>query len=95
MPSRSTLDLTPLWQREISVRGAYTYGTETLEGESVRTFELSMELVAAAGLGALVSAHYPLRRATDATSHAARAGSRGATKICFDMRDAPDTEGRP
>ena len=95
MPSRSTLDLTPLWQREISVRGAYTYGTETLEGESVRTFELSMELVAAAGLGALVSAHYPLRRATDATSHAARAGSRGATKICFDMRDALDTEGRP
>lgn len=86
MPSRTTIDLTPLWQREISVRGAYTYGTETLAGSRIRTFDLAMELVAAAGLGSLVSARYPLRRFEEAIAHAAAAGRRGATKVCFDMR---------
>ncbi len=86
MPGVTTVDLTPLWQREISVRGAYTYGTESLGGEQIRTFALAMELVASAGLGRLVSATYPLERATDALVHAATAGSRGATKIAFDTR---------
>ncbi len=84
MPSPSNLDLTPLWQRELSVTGAYTYGTERVSGSEVRTFELAMELVAASGLGDLVSARYPLDRSRDAIAHAATAGSRGATKICFD-----------
>ena len=66
--------------------GAYTYGTETIGGESVRTFDLAMELVAAAGLGRLVTATYPLERAADALVHAATAGARGATKIAFDTR---------
>lgn len=35
MPGVTTVDLTPLWQREISVRGAYTYGTESLGGEQI------------------------------------------------------------
>lgn len=83
MPGVTTVDLTPLWQREIAVAGAYTYGTETLGGEQIRTFDAAMELVAAAGLGSLVSATYPLDRATDAIAHAADAGRRGATKIAF------------
>lgn len=100
MPGVVTLDLTPLWQREISVTGAYAYGTELLgdrpahpgnraaviDGTAVRTFELAMELVAAADLGRLVSAVYPLDRASDAIAHAAEAGRRGATKVAFDCR---------
>jgi hypothetical protein len=66
--------------------GAYTYGTETVSGSPVRTFELAMELVAGAGLGRLVTATYPLSRAADALVHAAAAGPRGATKIAFDPR---------
>ncbi len=86
MPGVAKVDMTPLWQREISLMGAYTYGTETLDGATYRTFDLAMELVASAGLGSLVSATYPLSRSGDAIAHAASAGRRGATKICFDLR---------
>ena len=48
-----------------------------------------MELVAAADLGRLVSATYPLGRAADAIAHAADAGRRGATKIAFAPHGQP------
>ena len=83
MPGVETLDLTPLWQREISLSGAYAYGTETVAGARVRTFDLAAELVAAADLGRLVSATYALERYTDALEHAGGAGRLGATKIAF------------
>ena len=83
MPGVTTVDLTPLWQREISVTGAYTYGTQVLGGQSIRTFDLAAELVAAAGLGRLVTATYPLDRAAEAIAHAGGAGRRGAVKIAF------------
>ena len=35
MPGVTTVDLTPMWQREIAVAGAYTYGTETLAGNAI------------------------------------------------------------
>ncbi|MEZ5269883.1 MAG: zinc-binding dehydrogenase [Microthrixaceae bacterium] len=35
MPGVTTVDLTPLWQREIALSGAYTYGTERLDGDRV------------------------------------------------------------
>ena len=95
MPGVTTLDLTPMWQREIELRGAYTYGTEVLAGERIRTFDLALELVAAASLGRLVSATYPLARATDAIAHAADAGRRGATKIAFDMTARTNTSRTP
>ncbi len=83
MPGVETLDLTPLWQREISLTGAYAYGTETVDGHRIRTFDLAAELVAAADLGRLVSATYALERFTDALAHAGDAGRRGAVKIAF------------
>ncbi len=94
MPGVQRVDLTPLWQREIQLAGAYAYGTETVDGAAVRTFELAAELVAAADLGRLVTATYPLDRYTDALAHAAAAGSRGAVKIAFDLRDRPDRQKR-
>ncbi|HWH35358.1 MAG TPA: zinc-binding dehydrogenase [Acidimicrobiales bacterium] len=84
MPGTVTVDLTPLWQREVELVGAYAYGTEEHPGR--RTFDLAFELAAEADLGRLVSAAYPLARSTDALAHAADAGSRGATKIVFDLR---------
>jgi threonine dehydrogenase-like Zn-dependent dehydrogenase len=86
MPSNVTVDLTPLWHREIIVRGSYAYGTERGQGAPRRTFDLAFELVAGAGLGRLVTARYPLDRYREAIDHAANAGSRGAVKIVFDMR---------
>jgi threonine dehydrogenase-like Zn-dependent dehydrogenase len=88
MPGHTRVDLTGLWQREITLAGAYAYGTETLlEGERRRTFDLAFELVAAADLGRLVSATYPLARYEDAIAHAASAGPRGAVRIAFDLRN--------
>jgi threonine dehydrogenase-like Zn-dependent dehydrogenase len=88
MPGHTQVDLTGLWQREITLAGAYAYGTETLlDGERRRTFDLAFELVAAADLGRLVSATYPLARYEDAIAHAASAGPRGAVRIAFDLRN--------
>ncbi len=93
MPGVLRADLTPLWQREIELVGAYAYGTEhpvdaegAPTGESRRTFDMAFELVREADLGRLVSATYPLERADDAIAHAAEAGRRGAIKIAFDLR---------
>jgi len=93
MPGVVRADLTPLWQREIELVGAYAYGTEhpvdadgAPTGESRRTFDMAFELVRQADLGRLVSATYPLERADDAIAHAAEAGRRGAVKIAFDLR---------
>ncbi len=88
MPGQVSLDLTGLWHREIELVGAYTYGTEQLpDGTRRRTFDLAFELALEADLGRLVSATYPLRRYRDAIEHAAAAGSRGAVKVAFDLRD--------
>ncbi|MEL6982776.1 MAG: zinc-binding dehydrogenase, partial [Actinomycetota bacterium] len=87
MPGRVSVDLTALWHRETELVGAYTYGTEHLaDGTTVRTFDLAMDLVAQADLGRLVSACYRLDDYEQALLHAASAGSRGAVKICFDLR---------
>lgn len=87
MPGRISVDLTALWHRETELVGAYTYGTEHLpDGTTARTFDLATDLVASAHLERLVSATYPLDRFHDAIAHAANAGSRGAIKVCFDLR---------
>jgi len=88
MPGHVHVDLTGLWQREITLFGAYAYGTETLDdGSRRRTFDLAFDLVRGADLGRLVTATYPLSRFTDAVAHAAAAGPRGAVKIAFDLRN--------
>ena len=93
MPGVTTVDLTGLWHKEVTLLGAYAYGTEVLPagcadaGAHRRTFELAMELVAAADLGRFVSATYPLARVDDAITHAANAGARGALKVAFDLRN--------
>jgi len=85
MPAPAHLDLTALWQREISLAGSYTYGPEPAAGNR-HSFELAIELAREAKLERLLSATYPLERASEAISHAAAAGRRGAVKIAFDLR---------
>jgi threonine dehydrogenase-like Zn-dependent dehydrogenase len=85
MPGRISVDLAPLWHRELTLVGAYAYGAESTAPPR-RTFELAFELVAAAGLGSLVSATYPLERYGEALAHAGAAGRRGAVKVAFDLR---------
>jgi len=93
MPGRVAVDLTPLWQREVELVGAYAYGAEASLGR--RTFDVALELVHDAGLHRLVSAAYPLDRFVEAIDHAANAGRRGAIKIVFDQRRHRLTSPRP
>jgi NADPH:quinone reductase-like Zn-dependent oxidoreductase len=86
MPGTVRVDLAPLWQREIELRGAYAYGTEERPDGPRSTFELAFELVREARLERLVSARYPLESYEEAVAHAAAAGRRGAVKIVFDLR---------
>lgn len=78
MPGVTSLDLTGLWHREVSLRGVYAY--------TRADFDTAIDLVAAGDLGRLVTATYPLDRYRDAIAHAANAGARGAVKIAFDLR---------
>lgn len=78
MPAKVTVDMTTLWHREVAVRGCYAYTAED--------FKDAFDLVASAKLERLVSATYPLDRYVEAIQHAANAGSRGAVKIVFDLR---------
>ncbi len=88
MPARVDLDLTGLWHREIELKGAYTYGTETLaDGTVTDTFRLAIDTVTAVEAERMVSATYPLDDHVDAIDHAANAGRRGAIKIAFDLRE--------
>jgi threonine dehydrogenase-like Zn-dependent dehydrogenase len=88
MPGMVKVDLAPLWQREVNLRGAYAYGRETRPEGDRSTFDLAFDLVADAGLERLVSASYPLERFEEAVAHAAAAGRRGSVKIVFDSRRA-------
>jgi threonine dehydrogenase-like Zn-dependent dehydrogenase len=85
MPGVTTLDLTPVWQREVALRGVYAYDADDDRGHD---FATALDVVRALDLGRLVSATYPLARYEDAISHAAHAGARGAAKIAFDPRAA-------
>jgi len=85
MPAPAHVDLTPLWQREVSLVGSYTYGPEPAAGGR-HSFDLAFELAAEARLERLLSATYSLERAAEAVEHAAAAGRRGSVKIAFDMR---------
>jgi len=90
MPGKVTLDLAPLWHRELTLVGAYAYGNETAPAPGApdrRSFELAIDLVGSAGLGRLVSARYPLERYEEALAHAGAAGRRGAVKVAFDLRN--------
>jgi threonine dehydrogenase-like Zn-dependent dehydrogenase len=85
MPGKVSVDLAPLWHREVALAGAYAYGSERWGGSVRRTFDIAMEVVAAAHLGRLVSARYPLERFEEAVAHAGAAGRRGAVKVVFEM----------
>ncbi|MGH9296782.1 MAG: zinc-dependent alcohol dehydrogenase [Acidimicrobiales bacterium] len=86
MPGVVKVDLAPLWQREVSLKGSYAYGTEQRPEGRRRTFDLAAELVREAELSRLVSAAYPLEAYEEAIAHAAAAGRRGAVKVVFDLR---------
>lgn len=80
-------DLTPVWFRELELTGAYTGGTETLDGESRSTFDLAVDLAAEAPIEGIVGASYPLASWREAIDHALSAGRLGTSKVVFNPKE--------
>ena len=84
IPKPTSLDLTALWHKSISMEGRYAYGVEKIDGEIRSTFDVALELAPKLSLGEMVTKIYPLEDYEDAINHAIEAGGRGAVKIAFD-----------
>jgi threonine dehydrogenase-like Zn-dependent dehydrogenase len=84
--AKSSLDLTALWYKEVSLSGTYAYGIENYKGERTKSFELALRLTAEIGLEKLVGPHFPLKDYREAISSARRAGREGNVKVVFDLR---------
>jgi threonine dehydrogenase-like Zn-dependent dehydrogenase len=82
LPGAGTIDLAPVWHRELELQGAYTYGREP---DGRHTFDIAFDLVRRIDLEPLVSAVYPLSRYAEALDHASDAGRLDSVKVVFSV----------
>jgi threonine dehydrogenase-like Zn-dependent dehydrogenase len=87
MPTaKSSLDLTALWYKEVSLTGSYAYGAEGYEGEQTTSFALALRLAPEIDLERMVGPRFPLEKYREAVSSARAAGREGNIKVVFDHR---------
>lgn len=84
--ARSSLDLTALWHKEISLSGAYAYGVEEYRGERTSSFDLAIKLAPEIKLETLVGPHFRLEEYREAIAAARSSGRAGHVKVVFDLR---------
>jgi threonine dehydrogenase-like Zn-dependent dehydrogenase len=84
------LDLTLLWARELSLRGAVGYGREQWHGRAMHTFALTLELLQAtdAPVAEIVTHSYPLDRYRTALASARHHKDSGAIKVVLTPPEA-------
>jgi threonine dehydrogenase-like Zn-dependent dehydrogenase len=85
MPGEERVDWAPIWQRELTVLGAYAYGSEP-KREGKRTFDLALEAAPELHLETLTGPLFGLGEYRDAITYAMSAGRLGAVKVAFDLR---------
>jgi threonine dehydrogenase-like Zn-dependent dehydrogenase len=85
MPGEEKVDWAPIWQRELTVLGAYAYGAEPKK-KGRRTFELALEAAPEVHLETLTGPLFGLGEYRDAIAYAMSAGRMGAVKVAFDLR---------
>jgi threonine dehydrogenase-like Zn-dependent dehydrogenase len=85
MPGEEKVDWAPIWQRELTVTGAYAYGSEP-KVKGRKTFELALESAAEMHLDELTGPLFGLGDYRDAIAYAMGAGRLGAVKVAFDLR---------
>ena len=85
MPGEEKVDWAPVWQRELTVTGAYAYGSEP-KRKGRATFELALEAAPDMHLEALTGPLFGLGEYRDAIAYAMSAGRLGAVKVAFDLR---------
>ena len=85
MPGDEKVDWAAIWQRELTVMGAYAYGTES-NGKGKKTFALALEAAPEVHLEKLTAPLFGLGEYRDAIAYAMGAGRLGAVKVAFDLR---------
>ena len=85
MPGEEKVDWAPIWQRELTVMGAYAYGAEPKK-KGKRTFQLAIEAAPELHLETLTGPLFGLGEYKDAIAYAMSAGKLGAVKVAFDLR---------
>jgi threonine dehydrogenase-like Zn-dependent dehydrogenase len=85
MPGEEKVDWAPIWQRELTVTGAYAYGAEPKK-KGARTFQLALEAAPEVHLETLTGPLFGLGEYKDAIAYAMSAGKLGAVKVAFDLR---------
>lgn len=80
------VDWTPIWFKELELRGTYCYGYEQIpDGRRMRTLEYALELMAQGkvDLSGLVTHKFPLHRWREAIRTASRKGPSGAIRVAL------------
>ena len=85
MPGEEKVDWAPIGQRELTVMGAYAYGSEPSR-EGRKTFALALEAAPELHLEELTGPLFGLAEYRDAIAYAMSAGRLGAVKVAFDLR---------
>ncbi|HKW06857.1 MAG TPA: zinc-binding dehydrogenase [Candidatus Dormibacteraeota bacterium] len=85
MPGEEKVDWAPIWQRELTVMGAYAYGSEPAR-KGKKTFALALEAAPELELESLTGPLFGLGEYRDAIAYAMSAGRLGAVKVAFDLR---------
>jgi threonine dehydrogenase-like Zn-dependent dehydrogenase len=85
MPGDEKVDWAAIWQRELTVMGAYAYGSEARR-KGAKTFALALEAAGELHLEKLTAPLFGLGEYRDAIAYAMGAGRLGAVKVAFDLR---------
>ncbi len=85
MPGEEKVDWAPIWQRELTVMGAYAYGAEP-KRQGRKTFDLALEAAPEMQLEELTGPLFGLGEYRDAIAYAMSSGRLGAVKVAFDLR---------
>jgi threonine dehydrogenase-like Zn-dependent dehydrogenase len=84
--SKSTLDLTALWYKEVRLAGSYAYSVEEYDGKQTSSFQLALSIAPKIRLETLVGPHFRLEDYREAIAAARSAGREGQVKVVFDHK---------
>ncbi|MCG9127612.1 alcohol dehydrogenase catalytic domain-containing protein [Candidatus Poribacteria bacterium] len=82
------IDWVSIWYKQLNVKGAYTYGIETYEGEEIHTFDLGLKFLQDSGeqLLPIVGFSFSLKNYKQAIQTSLNTGTSASVKTIFDFR---------
>ena len=82
------IDWVSIWYKQLNVKGAYTYGIETYNGETIHTFDLGLRLIQKHGeqLLPIVGPPFSLRNYKQAIQTSLNTGRTASIKTVFEVR---------